>query len=82
MHFVEKPDNPADLPECRPIKNFWGIVKGLVYTNNWHAKNLKKLRSRIKHYLNKVDIELIRILAQSSPGLVDKVRRNGLIENN
>ena len=78
-NHVPKQENSAF---CRPIKIFWGIMKDLVYKNNWHAENLKKLRSRIKYYLDKVDIELIRILAQSLPGLVDEVRWNGLIENN
>ena len=63
-NFVEKANNPANLPECHPIKIFWSILKGLVYKNNWHAENLKKLCSRIKDCLNKVDIELIRSLAQ------------------
>ena len=82
VHFVEKADNPVNLPECRPIENFWSILKGLVCKNNRHAQNLKKLRSRIKYCSNNVDIELIRSLAQFIPGLADKVRRNGLIENN
>ena len=79
MHFVEKADNPANLPECRTIENFWSILKGLVYKNNWHAENLKKLHSRIKYCLNKVDIDPIRSLAQPTPGLVDKVRGNDII---
>ena len=69
VHYVEKADNPANLPECRLIENFWSILKGLAYKNNWHAENLKKLRSRIKYCLNKIDIELIQSLTQSIPGL-------------
>ena len=34
VHFVEKADNPANLPECHPIENFWSILKSLVYKNN------------------------------------------------
>ena len=71
VHYFEKADNPANLPECRPFENFWSILKGLFYKNNWHAENLKKLRSRIKHFLNKIDTELIQSLAKSIPGLVD-----------
>ena len=69
VHYVEKADNPVNLPECRPIENFWSILKGLVYKNNWHSEILKKLRSRIKYCLKKIDIELIQSLAQSIPGL-------------
>lgn len=80
VEYVGRADNPANLPECRPIENFWSILKGLVYRNNWQAENLDKLRDRIKYCLTKIDIELIQRLAQSIPGLVDNVRRNGLIE--
>ena len=80
VHFVEKYDNPANLPECRPIENFWSILKGEVYKNNWQAENLDQLRNRIKYCLGKVDFNLIQSLARSIPGHVDKVRRNGVIE--
>jgi hypothetical protein len=78
--FVQKSDNPANMPELRPIENFWAILKGLVYESNWQAENLDKLRERIKYCLKKVDFELIQRLSRSIPGLVDNVRRNGLIQ--
>ena len=34
IKYVKKHDNPPNVPECRPIENFWGILKGLVYANN------------------------------------------------
>lgn len=82
VNFVERRDNPANLPECRPIENFWSILKGLVYKSNWQAKNLDQLQKRIKYCLSKIDFELIQGLAQSIPSLVDNVRRNGVIEKN
>ena len=30
VHFVEKADKPSHFPECRPIENFWSILKGIV----------------------------------------------------
>ena len=81
VHFVERNDNPPNLPECRPIENFWSILKGHVYKNNWQAENLIKLRARIESCLKKVDLELILRLAQSVPRRVNNVRNNGLIEN-
>lgn len=82
VNYVERHENPANLPECRPIENFWGILKGLVYKNNWQAENIEKLRSRIKRCIKNIDPELIQSLARSIPSLVDKVRRNGVIEKN
>ena len=48
VNFVERRDNPANLPECRPIENFWSILKGRVYKSNWQAKNLDQLQKKIR----------------------------------
>ena len=34
INFVEKEDNPQNVPECRPIKDFWAILKAKVYVDN------------------------------------------------
>ena len=38
IHYVDKVDNPANLPEVRPKEDFWSILKDKVYENNWEAK--------------------------------------------
>ena len=38
IHHVDEEDNPANLPEVRPIEDFWSILKAKVYENNWEAK--------------------------------------------
>ena len=43
VNFVRKNDSPVNVPECRPIENFWAILKQQVYKNNWRAKNVKQL---------------------------------------
>jgi hypothetical protein len=80
VNFVEKAENPPNMPEIRPIENFWDILKGLVYQNNWQAENLDQLRKRIACCLRKIEFELIQRLAWSIPIIVDNVRRNGVIE--
>jgi hypothetical protein len=52
---VKKVDNPPAVPECRPIEDFWGILKGKVYESNWQAKDVKQLQTRIKLCLKKID---------------------------
>ena len=44
--FDYKVDNPANLPEVRPIEDFWSILKAKVYEKNWDAKTLHQLESR------------------------------------
>ena len=48
IHYVDKVDNPANLPEVQPIEVFWSILKAKVYYNNWEAKTLHQLEVRIK----------------------------------
>ena len=37
--FHSKKDNPANLPEARPIEDFWFILKDKVYENGWEANS-------------------------------------------
>ena len=53
--FYTRIDNPANLPEVRPIEDFWSILKAKVYENNWEAKTLHQLEVRIKKCLKEVD---------------------------
>ena len=55
MNFAKREDNPANVRECLPIEDFWSVLKGKVYENNWQAENLEKLHNRIKYYLSKMD---------------------------
>jgi len=80
INFVKKEDNPANLPECRPIEDFWSILKGKVYEKNWQAQNLNQLRNRIKYCLDNIDKAVVQRLAESTRRRIDYVRRNGLIE--
>lgn len=81
VHFVAKEDNPANLPECRPIEDFWSILKSMVYKDNWQAENLPQLRRRIEYCIKKLDPELIQRLAREIPKRIDFIRRHDLIEN-
>ena len=47
ISFVQKIENPANVPEARPIEDFWSILKGNVYENGWRAKNLDELTNKI-----------------------------------
>ena len=43
INHVDKFDNPANLPEARPIEDLWSILKGKVYENGWEAKSLHQI---------------------------------------
>ena len=55
IHHVDKVDNPANLPEVRPIEDFRSILKAKVYEDSWEAKSLHQLEVRIKKCLKEMD---------------------------
>lgn len=75
--FVEKEDNPACAPELRPIENFWSILKGLVYENNWEAQTIDQLKNRIQYCLKKVEKNTVQAMISSVYKKLDAVRRYG-----
>jgi len=80
IDFVEKKDNPANVPEIRPIEDFWSLLKKDVYAKGWKAKNTDQLITRIKYCLKKIDKNVVQQLAMSTKKRIDHVRRHGVIE--
>ena len=80
INFVEKYENPANLPECRPIEKFWAILKGRVYANNWKAKDLEQLRKRVELCINEIEKELVTKLMEGMIENLKTVARKGVIE--
>lgn len=53
--FIPKRYNPTNLPQCRPIEDFFGELSYLVYKKGWKAKNIKQLKTRIRKCLKNMD---------------------------
>ncbi|CAH1113064.1 unnamed protein product [Psylliodes chrysocephalus] len=47
INFVPKRDNPPNVPQARPIEEFWALLSQKVYDNGWEAQNEEQLRRRI-----------------------------------
>ncbi len=48
INYVLKKRNPTNVPQCRPIEDFWGTLSSLVYAKGWEAENVQQLKKRIK----------------------------------
>ena len=77
INFVPKAINPANVPKCRPIEDFWANLKRMVYEGDWTAKNLDELKKKIRATLNKIDFNLVQSHASSVPKRLDHLRRYG-----
>jgi hypothetical protein len=58
--FVEKECNPPNIPQCRPIENFWGSLKSKVYQGGWEAQSVPQLKRRIIKILKTMDQSSLR----------------------
>lgn len=75
--FVPKERNPTDLPQCRPIEDFFGILSGFVYENGWEAQNIAQLKRRINYCLKKVDLNVVQRMCGNVKKNLRKVADNG-----
>lgn len=82
VNFVQKEDNPPNLPECRPIEDLWGIIKGKVYEHNWQADDLEQLKRRITYVIKNLDSNVVYGLSRSIRGRLNNIRMHSVIENN
>lgn len=49
--YVLKDENPPNVPQLRPIEDFWAYLKRKVYSNNFRPKTTKHLQQKIKKEL-------------------------------
>ena len=57
INFVERSINPPNVPQARPIENFWGDLSNKVYENGWEAKTEHQLVCRIKEKLKEFTVQ-------------------------
>ncbi|CAF3461979.1 unnamed protein product [Rotaria sp. Silwood1] len=67
--IIPKINNPPNIPQGRPIEDFWSVLAQLVYEKNWEAHTVKQLERRIKKKLKEVDISVLQ-------RMMDDVRKN------
>jgi len=66
ISFLAKKDNPANLPEVRPIEDLFAIIKRDVYRNGWSANNIAQLEQRIRRTLKRLPISTVQKLMRST----------------
>ena len=71
FHTNPPKDNPPNVPQARPIENFWGCLSQKVYEDGWEAETEKQLINRIKLKLKDFDLNFLQILMR---GIKRKLR--------
>lgn len=60
--FVPRIDNPPNLPQARPIEDFWALLSRKVYDGGWEAQNEEELRRRIYRKVREIDVNAVQNL--------------------
>ena len=60
VYYVDKESNPPNVPQSRPIENFWGHLAQKVYEGDWQASTEKVLIDRIKLKLQEIDLNFLQ----------------------
>lgn len=75
--FVPKKDNPPNVPQARPIENFWAVLKRMVYVGGWEARNEQHLIGRIKRKLKEIDPSVRQNLIRNIRSTLRKIEDHG-----
>ncbi|CAF1934902.1 unnamed protein product [Rotaria magnacalcarata] len=65
IKFVPKQDNPPNVPQARPIEDFWSILAGKVYEGGWEAKTELQLKRRIYQKIKEIDMNVVKHMMMS-----------------
>ena len=71
MKFVEKIENPPNIPEAKLIEYFWSILKSKI----WNNQRIKSV-----YVYQKMDLNLVHDLLAHTSSMLDKIRNNDVIE--
>ncbi|XP_065654743.1 uncharacterized protein LOC136081360 [Hydra vulgaris] len=60
VYYVVKESNPPNVPQARPIENFWGHLAQKVYEGDWQASTEQVLIDCIKLKLQEIDLNFLQ----------------------
>ena len=80
INYVPKVKNPPNVPEARPIEDFWGTLKRLVYEHNWQTTRISQLRRRIENCLKKMDPNVAKRYARETSVRLGRIAFKNVIE--
>ena len=77
VKYVAKWSNPVKISECRPIEDFWALIKRDVYKEGYKSLDIKVVRSKINEQVQKVDQILVQrltaALSSASTIFIEKI---------
>ena len=79
IEYVKKEDNPTEVPQCRPVEDFFGLLATRVYHKNWVAKDAEHLKRRIRKCLREIPLSTVQATMASVRRRLLRAYRVGLL---
>lgn len=79
VNYVKKEDNPTEVPQCRPIEDFFGLLAERVYRGNWEATDAEALKRRIRRCLSEIPPATVQATMASVRRRLMRAYRVGLL---
>ena len=79
INFVPKNLNPPNVPQARPIENFWGCLAQKVYKGGWQARTEDELIRRITTKLKEFDANFFPTLMRGLNGKLKNIVDKGVL---
>ena len=73
VKLVSKEINSPNVPQARPIENFWGCSAQKVYEEGWEAKTEKQLIRRIESKMEEYDTNFVESLFEGVKAKVKSI---------
>jgi len=78
VNYVTKDINPPNVPQARPIENFWGCLSEKVYEGGWQASTEQQLINRISFKLKEFDLNFVKSLMAGVKAKLRKIGHDGV----
>uniref|UniRef100_A0A158P527 Tc1-like transposase DDE domain-containing protein n=1 Tax=Tetranychus urticae TaxID=32264 RepID=A0A158P527_TETUR len=79
IKFIEKEQNPPNIPQLRPIERFWAHLKQKVYEGGWSASSYPSLKARINSKLKEFDQNYFARLCANDRNKIAKAAKHGVL---
>jgi hypothetical protein len=78
VNYVAKSSNPPNVPQARPIENFWGCLSQKVYEGGWEASSEAQLVRRIKAKIKEFDQSFFQDLMRGTQTKLRNISDHGV----
>jgi hypothetical protein len=78
VNYVVKAINPPNVPQARPIENFWGCLAQKVYEGGWESTTEQQLIRRIESKLKEFDLNYVKSLMAGVKAKLRSIAKDGV----